>query len=199
MIHVSRGGFEVWRKVGFDFHRGPQGAAQQPGDPLHQCRDLDGFGLEFLTPGKGQHALGQRNTAHGALGGVVQQTNEFRIVPDTFTDDFQVSEDYRQQVVKVVGDPAAELADGLHLLRLEQRFAGLLKGLLGLRHFGDITGDLGETEQRAGLTPDWINHDVSQELRTVLAHTPGLVFEFAFTRRSFQRPLRLTGFTVLRV
>src|SRR3546814_14195239 len=47
-----------------------------------------------------------------------------------FAHNFQVAEDHRQQVIEVMGDATGELADGLQFLRLEQRFASLLQGLL---------------------------------------------------------------------
>ncbi|MNR36126.1 hypothetical protein D3C85_1540210 [compost metagenome] len=113
---------------------------------MHQRRNLDGFGLEFLAPGKRQHALGQRYATQGALGGVVHQPGNTRVVTHALADYFQIAEDHRQQVVEIVGNASGELADGLHLLRLEQRLAGLFEDLLGLGGFGDVTGDLGKTE-----------------------------------------------------
>ncbi|MNF59994.1 hypothetical protein D3C84_415960 [compost metagenome] len=97
-----------------------------------------------------------------------------------------------------MSDPATELADGLHFLRLEQGLPGLLQHLLRLRDVSDITGNLGKTEQGAGVTPDRIDDDVGEEPRTVLAHPPALVFKAPFTHGDVQRPLWLAGFAILR-
>ncbi|MNO82244.1 hypothetical protein D3C76_735130 [compost metagenome] len=87
-----------------------------------------------------------------------------------------------------MGNPAAELADGLHLLRLEQRFAGLLERLLRLGRFGDVAGDLGKPEQGTGVSPDRVDHDMGQEPRAILAYPPTLVLEASLARRNLQCP-----------
>ncbi|MNU94381.1 hypothetical protein D3C71_843620 [compost metagenome] len=97
-----------------------------------------------------------------------------------------------------MGNPAAELPDGLHFLRLKQRLAGLLKGLLRLGRLGDIPGDLGEAEQCTGLAPDRVHHDMGKKARAVLAQTPALVLETPVAHRNLQRALRFAGSTIFR-
>ncbi|MCY1457644.1 hypothetical protein D9M71_749550 [compost metagenome] len=97
-----------------------------------------------MLPGKSQHALGQGHAAQCTLGGVVEQPDDFRVVRQAFAHDFQIAKNDCEQIIEVVGNPPTELADGLHLLRLEQRFAGLFKCLLRLGRFGDVAGDLGK-------------------------------------------------------
>ena len=41
-------------------------------------------------------------------------------ISERLADELHVEEDYRQQVVEIVGDAAGELPHGLHLLRLPQ-------------------------------------------------------------------------------
>ncbi|MNN03379.1 hypothetical protein D3C81_1160670 [compost metagenome] len=159
-------------------------------------RDIDRLGLQFLTAGKCQHALGQRDATQGALGGVFQQAADFRIVAHALLHDLEVTENHRQQIIEVMGDATGELADGLHLLRLEQRFTGFLQRLLRLVGFGDVAGDLGKTEQCAGVTTNRIDHHMSEKPRAVLAHAPALVLEAALAGGDFQRPLRLAEFAV---
>ena len=50
-----------------------------------------------------------------------------RIVGQALAQQFEAAENRHQQIVEVMRDAAGQLADRLHLLRLEQRFAGLLE------------------------------------------------------------------------
>ncbi len=199
LIAVGQHWLQIFGKARFDTNARSERTAQQPGDALHQLRDIHRFGLEFLTPGEGQHALGQRDTAQGPLGGVLQQTGDFRRVADAFLHDLEIAENHRQQVVEVMGDAAAELADRLHLLRLEQRLAGLFQGLLRLVRLGHITGDLGKAEQRAGVAANRIDDHVGKKPRAVLAHPPTAALEPAFAGGNLQRALRLAEFAVFGV
>ena len=70
--------------------------------------------------GEGQQALGERRAALGTLQRAVDQPRGPRIVGDVLAQQVEVAQHGHQQVVEVVGDPAGELADGLHLLRLPQ-------------------------------------------------------------------------------
>ena len=54
-----------------------------------------------------------------------------RIVGDALAQQIEVAHHRHQQIVEIVRDPAGELADGLHLLRLPQ----LLLGLFARRDF----------------------------------------------------------------
>lgn len=103
-------------KVGLNVYRRADGALQQTTDALHQCRQLDRFGGQFLSAGEREHPLRQRDTAQRALGGVIQQLDEFRIAGHALAHNFQVAEDHRQQVIEVMGDASGELADGLQFL-----------------------------------------------------------------------------------
>lgn len=74
----------------------------------------------------------------------------------------------------------------------------LLEGLLGHLAIGQVTGDLGETEQGAGLAvDDRVDDHVGPEQRPVLAHPPALAFETALAQGSVQCPLRQASGAVL--
>lgn len=147
---------------------------QQAADTLHQGRQVDRFVGQFLPAGKRQHALGQRNPTQCALGRVVQQLSEFRLVGQALAHDLQIAKDDRQQVIEIMSDAAGELADGLQFLGLEQCLTGLLEGLLGLGDIGDVAGDLGKAQQCASVAADRIDDHMSHEARAILAHAPAL-------------------------
>src|SRR5437763_13966282 len=95
-------------------------------------------------------------------------------------------------------DPAGQLADRLHLLRLRQRGARLLQFLLGPSFLGHVAGDLGEADQLAVLVEEAIDDDAGPETRSVLAHPPGFIFVTPFARRRLERLRRPPGRAVLR-
>ena len=125
------------------------GTKRSPQHLLHaidQPRHIDRLRSQFLAAGEGEHALGQRGAAVGALHRAIDQTQQARIVRQSFAQKLQVAEDHHQQIVEVVRDAAGELAEALQLLHLvhlrECRLAlarALLDALLqfgvGLREF----------------------------------------------------------------
>ena len=71
-------------------------------------------------------------------------------------------------------DPARELADGFHLLRLAEP-------LLEFPALRDVPGNLGKANVRAAPIIDRLDDNVGEELGAILAHaqTLGLVTPFA--------------------
>lgn len=89
-----------------------------------------------------------------------------------------------------------ELADGLHLLRLEQGLAGELQLLFGLVALGDVAGHLGEADQAAVLV-DRVDDHAGAETAAVLAHAPSLGLEAALLAGSPQSQVRQSAGHVL--
>ena len=54
----------------------------------------------------------------------------------------QSADDDGEQIVEIVGDPAGELADGLHLLRLAQRLLGFGEPRLRRQPLGHVVNEL---------------------------------------------------------
>ncbi len=96
-----------------------------------------------------------------------------------------------------MGDPAGQLADRLHLLRLEQGLLRPFQGLLGLVLVGDVAGDLGEADQFALLVADGVDHHVGPETLAVAPHAPTLALETPVHRRLLQVAGRDAGGAVL--
>src|SRR5690606_4433540 len=94
-----------------------------------------------------------------------------------------------QQVVEIVRNTASQLADGLHLLRLQKLLARRLQRLLGFPPLGDVAGELGEADQLAVLA-NGVQHAVRPEAAAVLAEPPALLLVDAFARRGLERLLR---------
>jgi hypothetical protein len=73
----------------------------------------------------------------------------------------------------------------------------LLEDFFGHFTIGQITGDLGKSQQFSRRVNNRINHHVGPEVRAVLAYAPAFAFESPFVNRRVQRPLGQTGTAVL--
>ena len=177
--------------------RGAERTLQQVGHAAHQLRKVDRLLLQVLAPREGEHALGQRRAALRALHGVVEQRHQLGIVRQPLAHQLEAAEHRHQQIVEVVRDAAGELADRIHLLRLEQRLAGLLEPLLRLAALGDVARDLGEADDLAAIVADGIDDDMRPEAAAVLAHAPAFLLEAALAPGGVERLLRLAVAAVL--
>ena len=185
-------------KLHLNFHVLAQCAFQEVGHAVHQRRQVQGKHFHGLAPCEGQHALGQGGAALGALDGIVHQAKLGRIIRQTLAQQLQAAEHRHQQVVEVVRHPAGQLADGVHLLGVEQGLAGAVQRILRFFAFGDVARDLGEAQQLSLLIAYGVNDDMRPETAAVLAQPPAFGFELAFPRRGFQRAGRHAPGAVLR-
>ncbi len=92
----------------------------------------------------------------------------------------------------------SELAQRIQLLQLKELLVCRLQRLLGLPSFGDIARGLGESDQRAGLVTDRLDHGCRPELGAVLANTPALILEAPLLASNAQRLRRSAGSLILR-
>ena len=129
----------------------------------------------------------QRGAALCGLQRVADQPIQPFVGADTFADQLEAPHHDGQQVVEIVRDTAGQLADCIHLLRLEQRLPCLLELQLGGAALGDVAGDLGEAQDGAIWSANRIDHDVCPEARAVLADTPAFLLEAALAPRGGQR------------
>ncbi|MCJ7420764.1 hypothetical protein L8951_02920 [Sphingomicrobium astaxanthinifaciens] len=107
---------------------------QQIAHVLEHRRDIDGFARELLLAREGEHPLGQRGTAPDPLARIVEQAHNLRIGRgQPLVDKVEAGLHRHQHIVEIVRDPAGDLAERFHLLRLEQRLFGgeQLGGALG--------------------------------------------------------------------
>ena len=184
-------------EIRFDLRARSERACQQVGHAGDQLGQLQRLDIELLAAGEGQHALGQGGAAPRALHGIVHQARQLGVIGQPLPQQLQAAQDRHQQIVEIMRDAAGELADRIHLLRLEQRLAGALQRLLGVFAFGDVAGDLGEAEEPAILAADGIDHHMRPEAGAVLAHPPAFAFEPPLSHRGFQRPLRHRPWPIL--
>jgi hypothetical protein len=174
-----------------------QRTVQQVGHVVDQLGNGHGLGIEVLPAREGQHALGEDGAPLRGLPGVGHQRRDPGIVADAPLDELQAAQHRRQQVVEIVRDAAGQLADRLHLLRLEQRFPRRVEMLLGLPPFGEVARDLGEAQQRARRAADGIDDHMRPEVRAVLAHPPAFGLELAGALGRLQRGRRNAACDVL--
>ena len=120
--------------------------------------DLDR--AKHLPPAERQQALRQFGAALAGL--PISSASCFRSCRafSCSLEKFGIADDHGQQIVEVVGDAAGELADGLHLLRLDE----LLLGALAL---GQIVDDA--DENRLAVLLRLADRQVHREGRAVLA------------------------------
>jgi len=88
---------------------------------------VDWAGIEGLTPGKSQEALGQCCSPLCPAQRVGDGTLQLRIAArrQAALENRQIAVDHLEKVVEVVSDAARELAHGLHLLGLAKGFFGV--------------------------------------------------------------------------
>jgi hypothetical protein len=92
---------------------------QQFRETEHQPAGVNRLRLERLPARESQQALGQRGGALRASDHVRDGTLEMAVPRlHSSLQDVEISEDDLQQIVEVVGDPAGQLAQSLHPLRL---------------------------------------------------------------------------------
>ncbi|MNL06838.1 hypothetical protein D3C87_1274870 [compost metagenome] len=114
------------------------GAHQQFLERTHMLVDVHGPGVEGLLTREGEQAMSQGGGAHGRTQG--RFGVELNLVGargrDAFLDQLQAGDDAGEQIVEVMGDAARQLAQGIHLLHLQQLGFGACA-------FGDFLGQLG--------------------------------------------------------
>ena len=125
-----------------------EGRQQQLCELFEQGVDVDLGRLQRLLARKGEQARGQGGAAVGRLADQLGDGRKRRVVLHGVGEDLDRARDHGEHVVEFVRDAAGELADRLHLLRLDQ----LLLGGALLRHVLDEIVDEGaaaEAERRA--------------------------------------------------
>jgi len=109
----------------------------------------------------------------------------------------QAADDHRQQIVEIMRDAASQLADRVHLLRLDDGVARFVQRALRFASFGQIAGDLGKAVQLAQRVADRIDHDIGPETGAVLADAPSFRFEPALLFGGVERAGGEAGDAVL--
>ena len=94
----------------------------QLAEVLQQRRHRHRLGMQRLLARKGQQPLGQKRPTLRRL----QRPGEARRIACVRFHQLEAADDHRQQVVKVMRQPPGQLADGLHLLAVQQRLFQLL-------------------------------------------------------------------------
>ena len=126
------------------FHRDllAKGTPQEIGHAVDKSAHIDRLGLERLLPGEGQKPLSEcfssPRPSHRVFGRPAQSILVRSVVIQVALQRFQIANDYREQIVKIVRNTASKLADAFHFMRLPQAF-------LGVASLREIARYLGET------------------------------------------------------
>ncbi len=96
-----------------------------------------------------------------------------------------------------MGDPASQLPDRFHLLRLEQRASRLLKFLLSFASVADVPSYLRKSYRLAPIVADRIDDHMGPELRPIFANPPALVLPTTFTCGRLQADRGQAGGAIL--
>ena len=153
--------------------------------------------FEILPSREGQHPLRQRGTALGAGHGIFHEPLRLLIARHVLAQEFEASHDDCQQIVEVVGYASRQAAQGVHLLRLDKRFAGLLEFDLSVAPFRDVPRDLGEADDRPVVIANGIDDHVRPELAPVLANAERLGLKAPFVHGRGQTFRRLSSLLIV--
>ena len=102
---------------------------------------------------------------------------------------FQVANDNHQEVVKVVGNSAAELADSFHLLRSRELLLRLFQHPLRLHSLGDVAGYLCKANHVAAFVSYRVNYHQRRKIAPIFTQPRALGLISAFTGGSLKRLL----------
>ena len=145
-------------------------ALKEVAHAVEQRGNIDRGRVEVLLARKGEHALGQRRAAFGALHRCVDQPLRARIVRQLLAQQIEISDHRHQEIVEVVSDTAGELAEALHLLRLKELLLSLLAcGNLRLERRRALTHavleGLGQVRKRLALVRQLPQQPLALDLR----------------------------------
>ena len=182
LVHVGQRSGQFLIEIEREGDRGADRLLQQLGHAPDQAVDVDRLGLELLDARKRQQLRGQLGAALGGLEGVLGQARDARI-GGARPDQVEIADHRGEQIVEIVRQPAGQLPDRFHLLRLHQR-------RLGLPALGDFLA-----QPRIGL--DQLNYAILHPLFQRRIERPQRVFalpdpeQSADAGRQFQRLGRL--------
>src|SRR5205085_1582621 len=111
--------------------------SEELGDRGGERLDLDAGGLELLAAGEGEQAADQVRALLGGAAGHAEDLELVLVERDPPLDQAEAAEDSCEEVVEIVGDAAGELADRVHLARLDELAFQILA--------------VGDVEQGAGI------------------------------------------------
>jgi len=149
---VEQGAFQLWRvdegwpwpsqEAAVQANGWADGAANQFFHAKNQRRDVGRPRLQGLLAGEGQQPVDQGRGFLRRAAGQRQQWLKFcvTLLAQALLHQLLGIDDAAEQVVEVMGDATAELAHGLHFLRLAQRLLGLGQAPLLLNPVSDVVG-----------------------------------------------------------
>jgi hypothetical protein len=167
---------------------------QQVGHPANKPAQVDRAWFERLLTGERKKSLRKRfspaRAAHRVFGRATKSISIGSVIIQVTLQRFQIAYEYREQIVEIVGYPARELTNPLHLLRLSLTF-------LRLAPLCEIARHLGEANEFSIFVTDRIDNDAGPKLCAILADPPALHFALSFASCSFKSFLRDSVCTIL--
>lgn len=157
---IGEGGPEAALQLGRDLDILAQGAPQELAHAEDQRVAVDLDRMQRLAAAEGEKALRQFGAALAGRQDRIDQALEIGPRLQRFREDVAIADDDGQQIVEVMGDAAGELADRLHLLRLDQLFLRPLA-------LGQVVDDA--DEDRFAVLPRLADREVHGKGRTVAA------------------------------
>ena len=111
---------QIGGEAGLDLDRLAQAPAQQLVHAAYQVVEIEAPGAQRLAPRIGQQLLGQAGAALGRDADDLELAAQRRGHVPVIHQKLGIAEDDGQEIVEVVRDAAAQLADGFHLLELTE-------------------------------------------------------------------------------
>ena len=109
-------------------------AGQQPRDLVDQIVDVDRCGLQRLAAGEGEQPARKSAPRNAASSASPASSSTVGVLLHDTAQHVEIADDDCEQVVEVMRHAAGEVADRLHLLRLNELG-------LGLASLGDVLSD----------------------------------------------------------
>ncbi|SIT41218.1 hypothetical protein BN2476_270031 [Paraburkholderia piptadeniae] len=145
--------------------------------------NIDNIRRERLATPERQKMRGKFRSLFDRLHRLVKPFARPRIHAVSDRQQLEIAAQHLQHVVEIMGDPTRQLAEGLHLLRLKQFPAGLLKQRGGFALVGNVARYFREPYDLPIFITNGINDDMRPETAAILADPPPFCLKVPFAAR----------------
>src|SRR5438045_2451871 len=131
---------------------------------MHEFGNAGDFLFELVVSSEREHTLCEDRTALRALHCIFEQGYAFGVVRQALAQQFKTANHPREQIVKIMGDSACELANRFQFLRLERKVTRLFEFVLGFFALRQVASDFCEANDLAGWVANRIDNDIGPKL-----------------------------------
>src|SRR5262245_59335874 len=177
-----------------------QGTLEKFGGAAEEFVDVGRLWIQRLPARKGKQTARQRRRALSAAHRISECAAERSVdgrLNRLMLSRFKIADHDHKEVVEIVFDASAQLANCFHLLRDGKLLLSSLKLLLSFTSFGDVSGYFRKADKLARIIPDCVNDDHCPKFGPVLANAPAFSLVFPCRGGCLKRPVRDVSAAVL--